>query len=965
MKRTILFFAVCLGLSVFQTGIGICAETNRAINLTQKTSVSNRQKTEQNRSVANRGTTKAPRQIQNTEQTKSVATRQTAVKNKPVTVNTTQKRIAVVPRTALPSVRSETPRTNAKKATRTAIGRKNISRATTSDSTEILGAKIADIKSKNYTKCKDVYYDCMDEFCANKDANLRRCSCSTRIHEFDTIKKQLDDSEEKMLQFNQRLLLIGQNKEDITAANTASEGELGFSTTDSSASEKLLKKITDNLNNSGDSKINTDLSAISLSLDTDSAWDSVDSLAGVSMTTKNGIALYNSAQPVCIEMAKEVCSDDELDIVQNNYKLAIQQDCNTVAKSYEAKYNQTIEKIHESSALLDMSRLNAYQQRNSDDILTCKKKILDKMYDSAVCGENLHKCLDVTGQYINPADGSAFLPTDLYNIMSLLKAPTTNTEKWSKIPQNEQFVSFLNSKKKFLEPAIEQCQEIADTVWKDFLDDALAQIKLAQNEKLEQIRQSCTTLVTECKSAANQSLEEFDARALSVFKVIADTTVNSLCANVQNSCTSLLNVSEGGTEWVAGITGIATDISYKSILETCMTVGKDCIIQQCNGTSGNFALCGDYSSSQRRAILKRSACWDKVKSCVEQSSNLANITTSNLFNEYYHNIYNIYGLTHSDPLERLCDQDPSAACLITEQIWGNCQYDAEQTSISTNQYLVNNNDDDNIQSENKILIPQPEYNSTLLSWFAYNTGTTDAIDSCSAYNCPTNYTYDSNLKSCKRMMTGNITTSDGKLATTVDQIITIKYKQSSVTKKITNFCKGGKTSKDVYGNCCASGIASNGICVKSVESATYNAIFIQDAFCNQGEETEEDPRRYCEAQYNTTTQTYTITNDKKLSLYCVTESTSLTVDNNGTLICNGYLVLVDQYGNYLNMPGANYPTMSYNQGKTQHCVYIYDGQSGWGWDNNACQANAIPTSHVPYDNEFMIRYEDEDEDEGI
>ena len=207
----------------------------------------------------------------------------------------------------------------------------------------------------------------MDEFCANKDTNLRRCSCSSRIHEFDGIKKQLANVEDKMLDFNQRLLTVSLKKEDAAAINKASEGELGFDTKDKSESEKLLSKITDSLNNSSDSKFNNEMSSISLDLDMDSAWDNVDSTSGIATTSKNGVELYNAATPVCIEMAKEVCSEDELNIVQGNYKLAIQQDCNTVSKAYATQYNQAIGKIHESGALLDMARLNTYQQQNSDD----------------------------------------------------------------------------------------------------------------------------------------------------------------------------------------------------------------------------------------------------------------------------------------------------------------------------------------------------------------------------------------------------------------------------------------------------------------------------------------------------------------------------------------------------------------------------------------------------------------------
>ena len=71
---------------------------------------------------------------------------------------------------------------------------KNVSRATTR---KLDLEKMANIKSADYSKCKTVYYECMDEFCANKDANLHRCACSSRVHEFDMMK--LEKAEDKML----------------------------------------------------------------------------------------------------------------------------------------------------------------------------------------------------------------------------------------------------------------------------------------------------------------------------------------------------------------------------------------------------------------------------------------------------------------------------------------------------------------------------------------------------------------------------------------------------------------------------------------------------------------------------------------------------------------------------------------------------------------------------------------------
>jgi hypothetical protein len=75
----------------------------------------------------------------------------------------------------------------------------------------------------------------------------------------------------------------------------------------------------------------------------------------------------------------------------------------------------------------------------------------------------------------------------------------------------------------------------------------------------------------------------------------------------------------------------------------------------------------------------------------------------------------------------LCNDDSDVACLITEQIWGNCEHGPNKT-ITKNANLIANDSEHYIAS-NKILEPKND-SSTILSWFAYNTGT-----STSDYNC--------------------------------------------------------------------------------------------------------------------------------------------------------------------------------------------------------------------------------------
>lgn len=981
MKRIILFFTVCLGLSVSQTTFADSAtDVARAAKRTQSTTVSTKAST--NRSLAS-GTKSETSQQKNART--ATKTNQAKVVNRTLTTPITNSRTStksVVLRTPAPANASRTATQRKVNTTQTTNTRSVVSNQTAvRAATKPLNIeKMENIKNADYSRCKTVYNECMDEFCANKDANLRRCACSSRIHEFDSIKKQLDKAEDKMLEFNQRLLTVSMDKKDAAAINVATDGETAFNIKDRSDSEKTLQKITKALDSSSNSKVGNEISALSWDLDLDSAWDDVDALGGIATTSKNGLDLYNAARPICVEMAKEVCTDDELKIAQDGYKLIIQQDCNTVEKSYATLHNKVIEKVHESSALLDMSRLNIYQERNSDDTLTCKKKILEQLSNTSVCGENLYKCLDMTGEYIDPSNGKAFLSENLSNLANLLQEPTGD-EKWSTLSQNEKFVNFLKSKKKFLEPAIKQCQDIADTIWKEFLDDALSQIKLAQKAKLEEIRQSCTKLVAECKTNALTDLSEFDSRALSVFSVIADKTVNEMCSNVQNSCVKLMNVDDFYNSWSTGVSGISTDITYQSIIDTCTQIGRDCIIQKCNGTSGNFALCTNTTSSNRIAILKRDACWNEVLKCVQGADNLNNMNSlpiiTNRIN-YYNSLYAPSTPYHQcdandpgceDVLPPTLCADDDIACLIAEQIWGNCETRNDSALITTDASFANtlNSTGVNAILSNKILIPNN--GSTLLSWFATNTNTDTQNDSCSTYGCPVNYERDIN-RTCQLLYSANNATSDCGIPTRQSQII-------NVTQTITNFCNSNV--RDSFGNCCASDLKNNGICVpySNLHAIYFMTTTCDTSACDGLDELTTPTRAQCTA--NMDYYCPTGASSRRIYLYCITTDDYVTYDNdNNAYVCgsnsNGFWLLIDQYGNYFDVDSTNNPPVAkmfyrpknsnYDNGScpdgtsvdsTNICTYQYDSNTGWSFGtSNSC--NTV-TADVPTDNEFTISYQ--------
>ena len=795
----------------------------------------------------------------------------------------------------------------------------------------------------------------MDEFCANKDTQLKRCACSSRIHEFDSTKQNLANVEEKLMDFSQRLITVNMEREDAEALYKPTEGELAYATDDTSASKKMLDEIAKKLNTSfNDSNFDQSLNAISLSLNMDSAFDTIDSMAGASTTAKSGTDLYVSALPICREMAMEVCSTDDLAIAESSYQMAIESDCNTVKKSYQTQVDQARTQVFESGALLDMSRLDIHQKRNSDDILTCKRKMLDMLTDSTVCGADMGKCLDTTGRYIDPTTGTAFLTTELYNLASLISRPESG-QTWRTAPGNDRFITFLNSKKKFLEPAMENCQDISDYVWDGFIDDALAQIKLAQESKLEEVRQSCTTLTAQCLDETYDSITEFDARALSIFGVAVDQTVNAMCADVQTACTALMQTSGGGENWQTGITDISTEKTYETILQTCREVGRACIIQACTSVTGNFGLCENIDTSiNRKSIINRTACWDDVVECVASAGDDAlnriqklhpldtikndtpdagdTETRPNIFRTFYGKMYGktpewseitlqpnndttntciASGLDVTNCVHDICtatyctnsdQENPTVsttcyACRLAERIWGNCEAPAKTNLSASNTY------------HNRIRATDQSGNTydTLLAWFAKNTGTADAPDSCRDTSCRQGFTYYNGM--C---------VPPGSMDITGERCGDRQFSVFADNANIRNCCGAQNLYEQINNNCCQSDATQS---VNITDDTTYfgtNNIDGNTVCTTSGASQTNLIVRYTNNGIN-------------YNLVCL-DTVDWTDDDNAndgypngqSVQCNGKLVLIDDDGHYLD-PTNNNGVSSYYRTATDTCVY--DGQT--------------------------------------
>jgi hypothetical protein len=597
--------------------------------------------------------------------------------------------------------------------------------------------------------------------------------------------------------------------------------------------------------------------------------------------------------------------------------------------------------------------------------------------------------LDTTGRHIDPSTGEAFLTVNLADLGGLITRPSGD-QKWTTAPGNSAFVTFLNSKKKYLEPAMENCQDISDRVWNAFIEDALAQIKLAQEQKLEDIRQGCTSLTTQCLATTAKSVSEFDARALSIFGVHADKTVNEMCSGIKNACAALLQTT-GGTDnnWEAGMTGIETDKTYEAIMQTCTEVGKACIIQTCKAISGNFGLCENVDTSvNRKSIINRTACWNEVLDCVgkagEDSINrimisLGKIDQDGTVGNFYTELYgeNIQ-LSSCSPINSstsslfkfndncvydICKAIDDCAttdnsfkckkCRLAEKIWGNCELKETQPL-------------DDPKSENEI--KKPNNVDTLLSWFSKNTGTSDKLDSCKDTTCPRGQTQNDNGVCFDSTQFDSLNNYCGQNA------------KVTITDGFTNCCTnyGTTTSpgdnQDFLNNCCE-------LAARNPVISNYNQADISNSI------------KICPPNNNVSLNLVASYNDK--ILVCM-GSTSYKDDNedniaddinigNGfptgqTIKCYGTYVSIDiSTGTYdspeytLSTDGSDYddddnPTFysqnyyKYDRDNSKSCVYNQKSEN-WrsftdnSWSEDTTNCNKINDALINSDNNLIIKYE--------
>ena len=461
---------------------------------------------------------------------------------------------------------------------RTATNNATVSRAATDTDTSTAMSQTR--TGAEYEQCKSAYFNCMDQFCQLKNDDYRRCSCSNRVYELAEIRGVMQDASDQLTVFTENLDVVGMTAEQAKAMKTATEGENAL-TSDTSASKQLLQAIMNSIRGE-DASVGgkySDLNSITLSFDTANAFGTMDT--GQVIAAYNGENLYTAVYPQCRAAVRADCTDAQLQRAITAYLMAIEQDCNSVASAIENKQKQMKSAVRESSAMLDLARVENRQKHNSDDLATCIANVESAILSEEVCGAGYHKCLD-NGEFIDVSTGAPIAGVEnFYELGELLKFSENvdaADQKLAKNVANRAFVqSFENRVKKFAEPALDKCTEIADNAWSEYLDKAMLDIYYAQQAKVKEIKQGCFDFVSACYvnsesaiTAAMQAVSGSNAVLLQPHQVKLS---HEMCNDYINSCNMMFYDETGGQNI---ITDYVNNRQDTDLLDACRAVVKQC-----------------------------------------------------------------------------------------------------------------------------------------------------------------------------------------------------------------------------------------------------------------------------------------------------------------------------------------------------------------------------------------------------
>lgn len=561
-----------------------------------------------------------------------------------------------------------------------------------------------------YANCRDAYATCMDQLCANANDTYRRCFCSDRFTEFRDTADRLDEALKLLADFqDNNLNAVDKSAAEVNAMYTATAGEKAIKR-DTSASQKLLNSIGDVLSGK---KTPTKNQTLSLGVLDFSGFGSNDDIFGATsdlfggssytdVSSLEGKELYDNAMKQCSEITRESCNSDAMfNLARSSYSIMITQDCNAYEKNINAKKASVEETVRTAEKYLREARLEDYRSHNSADVNECLSKVESAMRQSTACGPNYEKCMDYTGKYINSTTGEPIYSQALFGLNNLIVLGDTDDVLGG---DNAPFNKWLDDRRMFAESALDSCRDISENVWYEFKRSAVIQIAQAQDEKIQQIKDSCVATVKQCYDKQTGDLKSIDDTELQGTGAIAAVTARGMCYDRVQACAALYGDPDGCTyddktkklTTVAGkkcglqslLTFVDTVDSVK-VAEGCESVLRKYVAEICpkeekDGEEIKYGgVCLTSSKNELRAALDNRmqvfCAQDLVNS--DDSATIKEGTSAfntNIMNQIIKEIYDDLGLAFATGCEEIDPNSPDNKDSKKPKAGGEWRYASEQ-----------------------------------------------------------------------------------------------------------------------------------------------------------------------------------------------------------------------------------------------------------------------------------------------
>lgn len=449
------------------------------------------------------------------------------------------------------SARSATKKTTVSRA---ALPQPTRSRATTLTSqTKTFG--------QNYNLCRDAYFSCMDQFCATLNENYRRCICSSKLKDIQSMEKSLSQTATSLQGFEYlNIDAISKTAAEVKAMSSGTSGESAIKK-DKSDAATTLQNISGVLNDTKKQSLST-AGKLDIAGDIRAIWSTTDLIGGSDIANLTGESLFNAVHAQCGELVKESCGDSDLKMVFSAYGMYIENDCAILQNNLDSKKTAANASIRNTRHKMQDARLENYNAHNSLSVDDCISKIREDLTQDTACGEGYIHCLDFSGKYLNISSGEAIYSPDFYQIENQISL----SGDVLKNKQNSSFITMLNRKRPFAEKDLDLCRDDADYVWNEFMRQALVEIYQGQQKRVATVKQECLQVVNECYLKQSDSLKKFADNSSPITFVQTLELSEEMCADKLNSCSNLYG---GGPDGLNILVATMTGITNLSIEQSC------------------------------------------------------------------------------------------------------------------------------------------------------------------------------------------------------------------------------------------------------------------------------------------------------------------------------------------------------------------------------------------------------------